>query len=138
MLPPASPYPGTPPNPFRMRENIIQVKTIGADGQIHIEGDWYPNGIPSNVILAEGVYMDTSYGLSTFYAESKEALTIDEASGCYGVVNFLVSKEGKVSVGKFSVLNETTIVCNQRVTIGNHCMLAWGSVVTDTWLDEAS
>ncbi|HEY8783890.1 MAG TPA: acyltransferase [Mucilaginibacter sp.] len=121
-----------------MRENIIQVKTVGPDGRIHIEGDWYHNGIPSNVTLAESVYMDTSYGLSAFYAESKDALTIDEASGCYGVVNFIVSKEGKVSVGKFSVLNETTIVCNQMVIIGNHCMLAWGSVVTDTWLDATS
>jgi acetyltransferase-like isoleucine patch superfamily enzyme len=37
-------------------------------------------------------------------------------------------------VGKYTILNGTTIVCKNKITIGNHCMLAWGSVLTDTWL----
>ncbi|MCW3091627.1 MAG: maltose O-acetyltransferase protein [Ferruginibacter sp.] len=118
-----------------MRENIIQVKTVAPDGRILIEDDWYPGGLPVNVTLADNVYIDTSYGFETFRSRQKDGLFLDEATGCYGVVSFIVSDEGRVSSGKFSVLNSTSIVCNKNITIGNHCMLAWGSVITDSWVD---
>jgi acetyltransferase-like isoleucine patch superfamily enzyme len=50
----------------------------------------------------------------------------------------MVGANGTVEVGSYTILNGTVIVCNDHVTIGNHCMLAWGSVVTDTWADFES
>jgi acetyltransferase-like isoleucine patch superfamily enzyme len=121
-----------------MRENIIQAKTVGTDGRTHVEGDWFSRGLPANMVLSESVYIDSSYGFATYYSRDPDGLTIDEATGCYGAASFIVSEKGKVSIGKFSVINEATLVCNSAITIGNHCMLAWGSVITDTWLDVFS
>jgi acetyltransferase-like isoleucine patch superfamily enzyme len=121
-----------------MRENIIQQVKRGRDHRIHIENDWFQLGLPSNAQLAENVYLDTSYGFSMFYSGRENALVMDEASGCYDVVSFMVNHPGKISVGKFSMLNGTTIICNKNIVIGEHCMLAWGSVVTDTWPDGGS
>ncbi|WP_299289577.1 acyltransferase [uncultured Mucilaginibacter sp.] len=118
-----------------MRENIIQVKEVDKDGRTHVEGDWYSKGLPKNIVLSDTVYVETSYGFSTFYSQDEKGLIIDQASGCYQIVDFIVSEKGKVSIGKFSVINGATIVCNSSITIGNHCMLAWSSVITDTWFD---
>ena len=121
-----------------MRENIIQQLQRGSDQRIYIENDWYPLGLPSNVQLNGNVYFDTSYGFSMFYSGQEEALAMEEASGCYDVVSFMVNHPGKIQVGKFSMLNGTTLICNNHISIGEHCMLAWGSLITDTWLDASS
>lgn len=121
-----------------MRENIIQVKTVGPDGRMHLAGDWFSRGLPANIVVSESVYIDSSYGFTTYCSGDKEGLNIDEGSGCYGATSFIVSEKGKIAIGKFSVINDATLVCNRAITIGNHCMLAWGSVIIDTWLDAAS
>ena len=118
-----------------MRVNYKQIGYKGPDGRLHIDGDWYDRGLPDSVTVADNVYIDTSYGFAAFHAKQPDALFIDEASGCYDRSSFIVSPKGKIRVGKFTILNGTTIVCNDRITIGNHCMLAWGSVLTDSWVD---
>ena len=117
-----------------MRKNLVQSGEISADGRRMIEGDWFAGGIPANVVLAENVYIDTSYGFSAFHSTKKNALLMGEATGCYDRTNFIVGTEGSLKVGNFTILNGTTLICNQNIDIGNHCMLAWGSVITDSWV----
>ena len=118
-----------------MRENYVQTGIKGLDDRIYIEGDWYSRGIPSNVVLGDNVYIDTSYGFAGFHSKEPDALHIGEASGCYDRASLIVSGEGKINIGKYSILNGTTLVCKSQIVIGNHCMLAWGSVLTDSWVD---
>jgi acetyltransferase-like isoleucine patch superfamily enzyme len=118
-----------------MRENYTQAGYRETNGRLYIEGDWYDKGLPASVTVADSAYIDTSYGFTAFRAIQPGALFIDEASGCYDRSSFIVSENGKVEVGKFTILNGTTIVCKEQIVIGNHCMLAWGSVLTDTWVN---
>ena len=118
-----------------MRKNIIQQKSTGPNGRLFIEDDWYPGGLAPNIKLSSNAFIDTSYGFSLYRSRQNDGVVLDEATGCYGVVSFIVSNTGRVSVGKYSVLNGTTIICNKKISIGNHCMLAWGSVITDSWVN---
>jgi len=118
-----------------MRKNYRQMGAKGIDGRIYIEGDWYSHGISSNVVLGKNVYIDTSYGFAGFQSKRLKALTIGEGSGCYDRTSMIVSKEGKITVGKFTILNGTTLLCKKNIIIGNHCMLAWGSVLSDSWMN---
>ena len=120
-----------------MRENYTQVGNVGADKRIYIDNDWYSRGIPSNVVIANNVFIDTSYGFAGFQSTLPNAMTIDEASGIYDRTSTVVSEEGKIQVGKFTILNGTTLICKKQITIGDHCMLAWGSVLTDSWIDAS-
>lgn len=120
-----------------MRKNYTQIGTIGKDKHIHIADDWYSRGIPSNVTVANNVYIDTSYGFAGFHSVQPDAMVIDEASGCYDRSSIIVSEEGKIQVGKFTILNGTTLICKKQITIGDHCMLAWGSVLSDSWMDAS-
>jgi len=117
-----------------MRENLVQTAEGDASGKRRfIEYDWYAGGIPPNVVLGENVYLDTSYGFAAFHSERETGFYLGEASGTYDRASFIVGENGAVKVGSYTVLNGTVIVCNDSVTVGNHCLLAWGSVITDTW-----
>ena len=116
-----------------MRENLVQTGNIADDGRTFIEYDWYAGGIPSNVKTAENVYLDTSYGFAGYHSEREIGLEIGEGSGTYDRASFVVGKNGRIKVGTHTVLNGTTIICNDYVEIGNHCLIAWGSVITDSW-----
>ena len=119
-----------------MRKNITQSGRKRADNRRYIDNDWFPFGIPPNVTISNGVYIDTSYGFAGFYSKKRNALVIDEASGCYDRTTIITGVDGEVRVGKFTILNGTTLIANKSVTIGDHCMLSWGSILTDSWLDN--
>lgn len=100
---------------------------------MYIESDWYAGGIPGNMVCGSHVYLDSSYGFSAFFSEAEEAMHIGEATGCYDRATFITGSRGRIRVGKFCILNGTTLISHDSIVIGDHCMLAWGSAITDSW-----
>lgn len=121
-----------------MAERLAQTIRTGSDGRRFIEGDWYPHYLPHNVVMSEMVYPDTSYSFASFYSRQPGAFQMGYASGNYGHSNFLSGENGRITIGKYVILEATTIICNGSVSIGDHCMFSWGSVVSDSWLDETT
>lgn len=117
-----------------MRKNLVQIAQSFPDGERRqIEYDWYAGGIPQNVRLGENVYLGTSYGFESFHSEREIGFSLGEASGIYDLASLVVGRNGQITIGSYTVLNGTVIICNDSVTIGNHCLIAWGSVITDSW-----
>jgi acetyltransferase-like isoleucine patch superfamily enzyme len=102
---------------------------------LRLEYDWYGRSLPSNVLIGRDVYIDSAYGFAPFRSERSPGLVLGDACGAYDRATFVVGPGGAVTVGDYTCLNGTYIVANERVTIGAHCLLAWGSVVTDSWID---
>ena len=98
-----------------------------------IAGDWYPLGIPANVAVGDDVYIDSSYAFAAFRSVRRVGLSVGNASGIYDRSALVVGAAGLVRIGEFTILNGTTIVCDESVEIGSHCLLAWGVVVADNW-----
>ena len=115
-----------------MNENIA-TDLISTGDIRRLEYDWYAGGIPGNVQLGEHVYLDTAYGFAPFHSEHDPGLTIGDASGAYDRTTFVVGPQGRVNIGAYTVLNGAYLVCNGHIEVGDHCLLAWGSVLTDTW-----
>jgi len=103
---------------------------------IHLEHDWYPRGIPGNVALGEDVYLDSAYGFAAFHSERESGAVLGDACGAYDRANLVVGPEGEVTVGAYTILNGVYLVCSRRISIGAHCLLAWGAVLTDSWCPE--
>ncbi len=95
--------------------------------------DWFPGRVPPNVVLRPGAHLDTSYGFALFLSERPAALTMGTASGAYDMTTFAVGPSGRVSVGDYACLNSTSFFCERRISVGAHCLLAWGVVLSDTW-----
>lgn len=119
-----------------MNENI-PTDLVSNGGARRLEADWYPGAVPANVQLGAHVYIDTSYGFAPFHAEHDPGLTLGDASGAYDRTTFVVGPQGRIDVGAYTVLNGAYLVCNGRIRVGDHCLLAWGSVLTDTWPADA-
>ena len=102
--------------------------------RVHVKGDWYAGGIPSNVVIGRDVYIDTSHAFAAFHSRQQPGLTLGEAAGVYDRAILIVGPDGRVTVGAYTCLNGASLICQQQITIGQHCFLAWGCVITDTWL----
>ena len=100
-----------------------------------LDHDWYPGGVPGNVVVGPDVYLDSAYGFAPFLSDQDPGLTIGQASGAYDRATFVVGAGGRVSVGAYTVVNGTYVVCERRVDIGAHGLLSWGTVITDVALD---
>lgn len=100
----------------------------------YLENDWYEGVIPGNVVLEKDVYLDTSYSFAAFRSQQNPGLILEAASGVYDRTNLIVGPQGFVTVGAYTCLNGTTLICENRLIIGRHCLLAWGVVITDNWL----
>jgi len=101
-------------------------------GRLNLENDWYLGEVPNNVTVGSQAYIDSSYAFAMFLSEEEVGLTLGEASGAYNRTSFVVGPSGTIEIGAFSCLNNSYLICNDRITIGNHCLLSWGVVVTDT------
>ena len=88
-----------------MRENLVQAPKKRHGQRSQINDDWYPLGIPENVVLAPTVYMDTSYGFAGFCSTQAKALLMDEASGLYDIVSFTVSGQGTICQPQLSFMS---------------------------------
>lgn len=108
------------------------------DGRFFIHNDWYPGSLPPNIRLDDFAYPESSFSFSGFHSEEPEGFILGFASGNYAFGNFYVGKSGKVTIGKYVILNSVNIICTGSIKIGDHCMFAWGSVITDSWLHDAT
>jgi acetyltransferase-like isoleucine patch superfamily enzyme len=121
-----------------MHKKLAQPVRLDTDGHLVIENDWFNRKLPKNIVLGEMSYPDTSYSFSTFFSEKPDAFTLGYASGNYGHGIFTTGLNGRINIGRFVVLQCTRIISNQQVTIGDHCMCSWGSVITDSWVSPAT
>lgn len=117
---------------------LAQEVNKNEDGRLVIEGDWYGQPLPVNAHFDEMAYPDTSYSFKTFFSKSPRAFSLGYASGNYGHCLFTTGVRGEIGVGKFVVLQGIQMICNKSITIKDHCMFSWGSVITDTWLGGES
>ncbi len=99
----------------------------------HQPYDWFPLGIPSNISIGADVYIESSYAFAAFHSELEPGLVLGDASGVYDRAAFIVGPRGKVTVGAFTVLNGTNVICREKIDIGANCLLSWGVVITDDW-----
>ena len=116
--------------------SLAQPTRVDAEGRIHLVDDWYPSPLPKNIFFDDMSYPDTSYSFTSFYSKKPLGMTLGYASGNYGHGVFNTGENGEIRIGKFVVLQATRIICNRSVSIGDHCMFSWGSVITDSWLEQ--
>lgn len=101
----------------------------------HMDHDWYEGLVPPNVEMGADAFLESAYALDMFRSQRQPGLILGEASGAYDQSAFIVGPQGRVTVGAFTCLNSTTVLCHDRVEIGRHCLTAWGAVIMDTWFD---
>lgn len=98
-----------------------------------IPNDWHSGCIPENVLLGDGAYVETSYSFHLFRSRKDTAVVLGENSSTYIGCMFDMGPEAVLHVGAFTLLNGLWLICDQRVSIGTHCLLSWNVVIMDNF-----
>ena len=97
-----------------------------------LPGDWFDGRVPENVFIDDEAYFETTYSFQLFRSTRPAAIRIGRGSSIYLGVMFDLGPQGQVSVGDFTLMNGSRIICDSAVTIGNHCLISWNTVLMDT------
>jgi acetyltransferase-like isoleucine patch superfamily enzyme len=119
-----------------MRKNIRQITAQREVGRFYLADDWFDKGIPANIRLSDQGYIATSYCFWGVHSSEGTVVRFGKGCGCYDNSSFLVNNGAVFEAGDFNMFNGCTFVCSRQISIGNHCMFAWGSAITDSWLSE--
>jgi acetyltransferase-like isoleucine patch superfamily enzyme len=97
-----------------------------------IPEDWYPGVLPSNIVVGEGSYVETSFSFLHYRSRRECGLSLGRGAALYAPT-LDVGPAGRVSIGDFALISSAAIFCDDEVTIGAMTMLAWHVVVMDSY-----
>jgi acetyltransferase-like isoleucine patch superfamily enzyme len=98
----------------------------------HVQDDWYPNPIPSNVEFGEGFYCESAQVFKKLVSKKPGAVVIGNHVSVYAGCSFAVGENGKCTIGDFTLLNGALIMAEERIDIGSHCLVSWNVGIADS------
>jgi acetyltransferase-like isoleucine patch superfamily enzyme len=117
-----------------MRKNEKREVRLEEDQMRHFDEDWHPHGVPPNVRIGENCYFSSSMGFERIESTNGISLSLGNEVGLYDQFAFEIGETGKVSIGDYSILNGARVRSVESITIGNYCMVSWGTYITDSWI----
>ncbi len=98
----------------------------------HVENDWWPHPIPSNVEFGEGFYCETAQIFRHLRSTKPNAIVIGKHVSCYAGCSFAVGQNGRCTIGDFTLLNGALIMAEDKIDIGSHCLISWNVGIADS------
>lgn len=98
-----------------------------------ISGDWFPGAVPDNVVLGEGVHIETAASFSRFRSRRPAAASFGDHSSAYVGCMFDLGPDAELHVGPWTLLNGLWVIADACVSIGSHGLISWNVVVMDTY-----
>lgn len=97
-----------------------------------VEHDWYPEPIPENVDFGEGFYCETAQVFKKMLSKKPHAIVFGNHVSVYSGCSFAIQKDGKCTVGDFTLLNGAIVMAEELIQIGSHCLISWGVGIADS------
>lgn len=97
-----------------------------------VEGDWWSQPIPPNVIFGDGFYCETAQIFRHLKSKSARAVVLGDHVSCYAGCSFAIGENGTCSVGDFTLMNGALVMAEERIEIGSHCLISWNVGIADS------
>jgi acetyltransferase-like isoleucine patch superfamily enzyme len=97
-----------------------------------VEGDWWAEPIPPNVVFGEGFYCESAQVFRHLKSKAPRAVVFGNHVSVYGGCSFSVGPQGHCSVGDFTLLNGALVMAEARIEIGSHCLISWNVGIADS------
>ena len=97
-----------------------------------VEGDWWSQPIPPNVIFGDGFYCETAQIFRHLKSKSARAVVLGDHVSCYAGCSFAIGENGTCSVGDFTLMNGALVMAEERMEIGSHCLISWNVGIADS------
>jgi len=97
-----------------------------------IEGDWWKDPIPPNVIFGEGFYCESAQIFRHLKSKATRAVVLGDHVSCYAGCSFAIGVNGTCTVGDFTLMNGALVMAEERIEIGSHCLISWNVGIADS------
>jgi acetyltransferase-like isoleucine patch superfamily enzyme len=97
-----------------------------------VEGDWWKEPIPANVIFGEGFYCESAQIFRHLKSKALRAVVLGDHVSCYAGCSFAVGVNGTCTVGNFTLMNGALVMAEERIDIGSHCLISWNVGIADS------
>src|SRR5438067_2711785 len=87
--------------------------------------------IPSNVAIGSGAVVSGPGTFASMQSRAETAVGIGAHSTVQDV-RFQLREEAVVRIGDFCHLNGVLFLCDERIDIGDHVAIGWGTTIADT------
>jgi len=97
-----------------------------------VEGDWWAQPIPPNVIFGEGFYCESAQIFRHLRSTAPNAVVLGDHVSCYAGCSFAIGVNGSCAVGDFTLMNGALVMAEERIEIGSHCLISWNVGIADS------
>ena len=97
-----------------------------------VEGDWWKEPIPPNVVFGEGFYCESAQIFRHLKSKAPRAVVLGDHVSCYAGCSFAIGVNGTCTVGDFTLMNGALVMAEERIEIGSHCLISWNVGIADS------
>ncbi len=98
----------------------------------YLEHDWFPEPLPTNVLLGERTWLYSTYAFRHYQSKRSVGLTVGSDTGLYNGTFFDLGPDGEVVIGNFCTVVGAIICTNARVVIQDYALIAHDVVIADS------
>jgi acetyltransferase-like isoleucine patch superfamily enzyme len=98
---------------------------------------WQQDDLPDNVELGKDSLIIGSEIFKRFHSELPQAITVGNSSTLHQP-HFALGKQASLIIGDHSFLDNTILLGEQKISIGNYVVIGWNATITDSDFHPAS
>jgi acetyltransferase-like isoleucine patch superfamily enzyme len=102
------------------------------DSKRRVEGDWWKDPIPDNVVFGAGFYCESAQIFRQLKSKAPRAVVLGDHVSCYAGCSFAIGVNGHCTVGDFTLMNGALVMAEERIEIGSHCLISWNVGIADS------
>ena len=96
-----------------------------------LPGDWFNGRIPSNIQVGENVMVESSFSFKHFFSTLPVALRIGNNVTLWRTA-LSTEEKGFIQIGDDCYLANASLVCSEKILIGNRVFIAGGVTIADS------
>jgi len=98
---------------------------------ITIPGDWFNGRIPTNIEVGNNTVADSSYCFKNYFSTLPSGLRIGNNVTLWRT-SLAAEENGFIEIGDYCYIGNASLVCSQRISIGNYVFIAGGVTIADS------
>lgn len=96
-----------------------------------IPGDWYQGKIPANIVVGENTVADSSFSFKHYFSGLPVGLKIGNHVTLWRT-SLAAEENAFIQIGDYCYIANASLVCSERISIGNYVFIAGGVTIADS------